>query len=1816
MFKNHKPGKLISMILSFILILGSFSGYANAEGSPIKSSKVESAKAADKKIQPDVKSDMKTKELVDVMIYMEDQVDAEKVARATKSTLSSTETPHQIKLQVRRNIVEALNKKSETTQRNLLKFLEIEKAKGNVEDFTSYQIVNMLNVKATAEVIEKISQMSSVGKIYKNKTHQQETPLKATESSETPSELEWSVERVNAHKVWDLGYDGSGIVVANMDSGVDWTHPALKHKWRGYDPETEEIDPSESWFDASYGKELPVDSDLHGTHVMGTMVGQEPDGSNKIGVAPGAKWIAARVFDDFGATTDAILLSAADWMLAPGGNADAAPDVINNSWGGGDGIDDWFRDAVINWRAAGIVPIFAAGNQQDGEPAPWPGSINVPSNYPESIAVAATDAQNKLAFFSKLGPSPYDEDLIKPNLSAPGSDIRSAVPIGRGPNGSSYLPGMSGTSMAAPAVTGAVALLLSVDSSLSVDDIEGIITETADPLIDDKYPESPNMGYGYGLLDAFEAANSVIDGSGRIEGSVLGEGEDLEDAVINHNQTIFEVYYGADTNIEVQVSDDVAVKKVELLVKVEGATEWDIAEMKRISGNHKDGVYQGTITYDMLNGDKLTYKFRATDYIDDVVVSKDFLLDVKFGVIPGEYSQDFEGNTVGWSLNGDWRIGEPSGPSPRPFEGKKVLGTILDGDYYGNTISWALAPPIDLRDESLNYAAVKFQEWYSLEENFDFGYYYATNDYGENWEIVRPRVTEDSDGWQEGVLDLTKYIGSENPIFVTFRMYADHTNHRLGWYIDNFEVIDGDDESPEAPQDVTALASARGIDLSWSEVSAGDLAHYNIYRSTTSGEGYERLAESKIASYTDDAEEAGTVYYYVITAQDFFGNESEWSTEVSAEPSANEVIFSTDFENDNGGFISENIRGEGKLWEWGTPSELGPDSAASGKNVWATKLSDNYTNNTRAYIESPAIELPADKNGILSFNHWMEIEHNTVNFTPFDWGVVQVSKDNGDSWDTISKRYGERSRVWKGEELDLSAYRGETIKIRFDFQSDFSGYHAGWYIDDVYVLATDEEVTGNKTEEVELETLEDGSKDKVKESNLEDIKPDFKINHGTANANYDTVSDAVVQNTPLAGPRGILVDNAVVTILNTGRSIKAHPLTGEFDIRSSVGEVTLKAEGYGYYSEERVVTVEEEQVSIADFLLKPIPQGSIQGRVIDRYDGTPAGNALVRLVEDPNVKPVMTDDEGYFTFDKVYMGDYTLRVTADGFEQAEVEVKVEANKATDIEFKLARYVYVEDTIIYDDGLQEEGLAASAANDGFAVRFTPEEYGQVKGVDILVWDDSFPRPGGEILGFVIYDKNLQPVGDPIFQKLVRGDWNYIDLREFGYKTDQDFYISTIQNAPGHQSPAIAIDEDSPHSDRSFLNQGGEFTLLADVGIEGAVMMRAKMEYEMATPIITSPESETHTSDNTILVKGTSTTDGKINVYVNDENVKTVDTVNEAFSAEVNLPLHRNEIKVTGEVDGRETEPSDMVIVYNDNIEEELEPVDGIENMKPAADVTLRAGEQLEVSFRGPAGGTAHYRLVLPFGLAENNQGIPMTEGPDGFYSATWTAPEDLAATDVKVEFILETVEGETLRDFAKGTVTILRDDETQPGPAISIKNMKPATDVTLKEGETIQFSFEGPAGGTGHYSLMLPFDLADSKQGTPMTEGPNGFYSATWTAPEGLVISDLTVMFTLKTSDGQVLTNVADGKISVVGAMENLPTNSVIVDKKAFDVEFLNKNAEAQLELIEWSNLDNEVYYKVDSDTLVNIEGKEVDMNVLPAKLVYIDANGNARDYQK
>lgn len=422
---------------------------------------------------------------------------------------AENETSHlQEKESMHRNeVIDELKTTSADSQEDVIEYLEEQAEIGNAGDIESYYIVNGVAVTATKEVADEIGTFEEVEKILPNETrYLHETSRDNTEATTELSEVEWNVERVGASNVWAQGFDGDGVVVASVDSGVDWKHPALQNKYRGFDTTTGQVDHRYNWFDAVNGKSVPYDDrGGHGTHVTGTMVGSEPDGSNQIGVAPTAEWIAIKAFDATGAATDADLLEAAEWILAPTdeqGNErpDLAPDIVNNSWGGGKGLDEWYRDVVKAWVAAGIFPVFSAGNTSWSNTG-GPGSIEVPANYPESFAVGATDRNNRLASFSLLGPSPYNE--IKPDITAPGTKIRSSLP------GGGYGV-MSGTSMAGPAIAGVAALLYQASPNLTVEQMKTIMKNSATPLTDAGYPESPNNGYGYGLVNAEKATELAL----------------------------------------------------------------------------------------------------------------------------------------------------------------------------------------------------------------------------------------------------------------------------------------------------------------------------------------------------------------------------------------------------------------------------------------------------------------------------------------------------------------------------------------------------------------------------------------------------------------------------------------------------------------------------------------------------------------------------------------------------------------------------------------------------------------------------------------------------------------------------------------------------------------------------------------------------------------------------------------------------------------------------------------------------------------------------------------------------------------------------------------------------------------------------------------------------------------------------------------------------------------------------------------------------------------------------------------------------------
>ncbi|MBP3041352.1 S8 family serine peptidase [Bacillaceae bacterium Marseille-Q3522] len=781
--KAAKATKVIAAILLVLSLLTpnlSIAATTEVQGKPHTSMVDTSAKINDKLLkQFDEKSDKVT-----FLLKMKEQTDTIKVAQEAEAKANKVQLSAKQKSITKRSaIVSELRATAKTTQQELINYLEEEKQKGNVKDYTSYYIVNGLAVTATKEVMEKLASFDAVAKVLPNETRQlYKSPVSVPQVAEPaaePANIEWNIDRVGAPQVWEMGIDGTGTVIANIDTGVQWDHPALQEKYRGYDPANPDaVNHEYNWFDATAGQTVPYDDQGHGTHTMGTMVGSEPDGSNQIGVAPGAKWIAVKAFTASGGT-DTDLLQAGEWILAPkdaNGNPhpEMAPDVVNNSWGGGPGLDEWYREMVQNWRAADIFPEFSAGNTTLFNPG-GPGSIATPANYPESFATGATDINDALASFSLQGPSPYDE--IKPDISAPGVNIRSSVP------GSNYEGGWNGTSMAGPHVSAVVALLRQVNASLSVDELEEIIINTAVPLTDATFPESPNNGYGYGLVNAFDAVSSIINGLGTVEGQVEKEGEDTEAPVYQH-ETPAETFAGRDLSLTVQVSDNVSIESV-ILQYLDQSSAWVDAEAVQLSGDYKSGEFQAEIPGEQIAAPDVTYRWKINDYGNNEVTSEDFTVAVLPAITVG-YSQDFEGSATGWysfGENNSWELGIPTSGPGSAVSGENVYATNLEGQYDNRANMTLVMPPIDL-PEGVSY--LQFQSWYELENNYDYGHVFISTD-EENWTQLE-RYNGTTADWTLEEVDLSAYSGQR--VYIGFNVTTDGSVLRQGWYIDDVQLAD------------------------------------------------------------------------------------------------------------------------------------------------------------------------------------------------------------------------------------------------------------------------------------------------------------------------------------------------------------------------------------------------------------------------------------------------------------------------------------------------------------------------------------------------------------------------------------------------------------------------------------------------------------------------------------------------------------------------------------------------------------------------------------------------------------------------------------------------------------------------------------------------------------------------------------------------------------------------------------------------------------------------------------------------------------------
>lgn len=410
-----------------------------------------------------------------------------------------------------RFVFEALTAHAEATQGSLR-----ERLRSAGVPFRSFFLVNMIEVQGPRDLALELAARHDVSTVAANLPS---APVPAPQAdddrlaSTAASAVEPNINLIRAPEVWNRGFTGQGMVVAVADTGFVWDHPALRQQYRGTNGSS--VSHDYNWHDAIHvapanpcgaNAPVPCDDSGHGTSVAGVIVGSE--GANQIGVAPGARLIGCRNMDR-GVGTPATYTECFQFFLAPTDRNNAnprpelAPHVINNSWGcpPEEGCTDpnVLRTVVEVTRAAGIAVVMSAGNTG----AACSTVQDPPAIYEAAFSVGASNMADGIASFSARGPVMVDASgRLKPDIVAPGVGIRTAA-------GLAGYGGFTGTSAAAPHVTGAIALLQSAVPALrgSPAAVEDLMKRSAVRLPAGQDcgafagASIPNTVFGWGRLD-------------------------------------------------------------------------------------------------------------------------------------------------------------------------------------------------------------------------------------------------------------------------------------------------------------------------------------------------------------------------------------------------------------------------------------------------------------------------------------------------------------------------------------------------------------------------------------------------------------------------------------------------------------------------------------------------------------------------------------------------------------------------------------------------------------------------------------------------------------------------------------------------------------------------------------------------------------------------------------------------------------------------------------------------------------------------------------------------------------------------------------------------------------------------------------------------------------------------------------------------------------------------------------------------------------------------------------------------------------------
>ena len=465
-------------------------------------------------------------------------------------------------------VVTAAQDLAESTQGSLTNWLQSRLAGSDDMEFRAFWIMNAVAVRATPEVIRELMNRPEIKSLYFDYPIELIEPVGDPVPAPEARGIENGVTVSRAPELWAMGVDGTGALACDQDTGADGTHPAFADRWRGLDPG---VEPAHAWFDPVSAQTFPTDSGSHGTHTLGTMLGDD-GGDNQIGMAPGAKWIGAKTIDVPGGDIFSDAVAAFEWSADPDddpGTMEDVPDVVNNSWGLHTGYygscRDDFNASIDVAEAAGVVVVFAAGNEGSGSQ-----SLRSPANRIatdlNTFAVAALNQDGTtVAGFSSRGPSDCDGSTIKPEVSAVGVDVRSSVP------GGSYTT-MSGTSMACPHVAGGVLLLRSAFPEATPEQVKMALYLTAVDL----GAAGEDNTFGMGRIDMVEAYLWLMQQMVNSDGKVRMD----------------DLFNCADT-IDITVADiDLTDPTVNVTIVSDTETT---PETVTLAATANDGVYEGSI---------------------------------------------------------------------------------------------------------------------------------------------------------------------------------------------------------------------------------------------------------------------------------------------------------------------------------------------------------------------------------------------------------------------------------------------------------------------------------------------------------------------------------------------------------------------------------------------------------------------------------------------------------------------------------------------------------------------------------------------------------------------------------------------------------------------------------------------------------------------------------------------------------------------------------------------------------------------------------------------------------------------------------------------------------------------------------------------------------------------------------------------------------------------------------------------------------------------------------------------------------------------